>query len=303
MLSRRIQQQVRQFVALIIQPLVRLGVTPNMLTVLGLLISALTAVVLALGFLFAGGLLVLFAGIFDMFDGALARVSHTASVFGAFFDSTLDRYSECIILFGLLCYALQRPDLHDVFWPAASSLLHSEQTWVIVFIFIAAVGSLMVSYAKARAEGLGIECKTGLLARPERVVILAIGLLTGTTIWALALLAILSHVTAIQRLAHVWRITCQMPEMSGVRSIKRGPLSSPPEISSLSLPGASSVAGPAQVLDQEQDGSNSHCEAVPKAFEYGRLDLSRPTIAGASEARDTPVPTSFPPFNSGVQQE
>jgi CDP-diacylglycerol---glycerol-3-phosphate 3-phosphatidyltransferase len=296
MLSRRIQQQVRQFVEMIIQPLVRLGVTPNMLTILGLLLSALTAVVLALGFLFAGGLLVLFAGIFDMFDGALARVSHTASVFGAFFDSTLDRYSECIILFGLLCYALQRPDLHDAFWPATSSLLHSEQTWMIVFLFIAAVGSLMVSYAKARAEGLGIECKTGLLARPERVVILAIGLLTGTTIWALALLAILSHVTAIERLVYVWRNTRQMQEMSGVRSIKKESLISPPESPSLNLPPKSSVASSAQVLDEERDGRSS-------SIEPERLDLSESTIVGAGEARDTPVPTSFPPFNSGVQQE
>jgi CDP-diacylglycerol--glycerol-3-phosphate 3-phosphatidyltransferase len=290
MLSRRIQQRVRQLVAQIIQPLARLGVTPNMLTVLGLLISALTAVVLALGFLFAGGLLVLFAGIFDMFDGALARVRNTASVFGAFFDSTLDRYSEGIILFGLLCYALQRPDLHDAFWPAASSFLHSEQTGMIVFIFIAAVGSLMVSYAKARAEGLGIECKTGLLARPERVVILAIGLLTGTTVWALALLAILSHVTAIERLAYVWRITRQhqIPEMSGVRGIKRIPAKGTPT--------ASTVTSPTHVLDKEQDGNSFPIES-------GRLDLSPSTIVGASEARDTSVPTSFPPFNSGVQQE
>ena len=87
-------------------------------------------------------------------------------------------------------------------WPFAH-----EQQWMIILIFVAAVGSLMVSYAKARAEGLGLECKTGLLARPERVVILAIGLLTGTTIWALMLLAILSHVTAIERIVHVWRAT------------------------------------------------------------------------------------------------
>jgi CDP-diacylglycerol--glycerol-3-phosphate 3-phosphatidyltransferase len=78
---------------------------------------------------------------------------------------------------------------------------------MIALIFVAAVGSLLVSYAKARAEGLGLECKTGLLARPERVVILAIGLLTGTTLWALLLLASLSHFTAIERIVHVWRAT------------------------------------------------------------------------------------------------
>src|SRR5947209_2078639 len=109
MFSRRIQQRVRHFITLLIQPLARLGVSPNTLTVIGLLLSILTAVVIAQGFLLVGGLLVLFAGIFDMFDGALARVQNTATTFGAFFDSTLDRYSESIILFGLLWYVLQRP--------------------------------------------------------------------------------------------------------------------------------------------------------------------------------------------------
>ena len=162
----------------------------------------------------AGGLLVLFAGFFDMFDGAMARVLNTATTFGAFFDSTLDRYSESIILFGMLVYALQRPDLHDIFWPFAH-----EQLWMIAVIYIAVVGSLMVSYTKARAEGLGLECKTGLLARPERVVLLAIGLLSGTSIWALALLAIFSQVTAIERVVYVWRITSHAAQPSKAGSL------------------------------------------------------------------------------------
>ena len=190
---------------MLIRPLARLGVTPNTLTLIGLLLSILTAVVIAQGYLVAGGLLVLFAGIFDMFDGAMARVCNTATTFGAFFDSTLDRYSESIILLGMLVYALQRPDLHDLFWPFAH-----EQFWMITVIYITVVGSLMVSYTKARAEGLGLECKTGLLARPERVVILALGLLSGASIWALALLAVFSQVTAIERIVHVWRITSRV---------------------------------------------------------------------------------------------
>jgi CDP-diacylglycerol--glycerol-3-phosphate 3-phosphatidyltransferase len=246
MFSRRIQQRVRQLVSLIIQPLARLGITPNTLTVLGLLLSALTALVIAQGFLLVGGLVVLFAGIFDMFDGAMARVRNAATTFGAFFDSTLDRYSESIILLGLLYYALQRPDLHDRLWPASR-----EQSWMIVFIFITAVGSLMVSYAKARAEGLGLECKTGLLARPERVVILAIGLLSGTVIWALALLAILSHVTAIERIVHVWRITRRNVEKSKAKSFS------------------------SDIHTDAEDGS------AP--------DRHLPTVAGTSEARETSV--------------
>ena len=196
MFSRRIQQWGRHLVTQFIRPMARLGITPNMLTGIGLLLSLLTAVVIAQGFLFIGGLLVLLAGVFDMFDGAMARVQNTATPFGAFFDSTLDRYSESIILFGLLWNTLQRPtNFRDMLWPTSH-----EQTWMIFFIYIAIVGSLMVSYTKARAEGLGIECKVGLLARPERVVLLAIGLLFGASIWILALLAVFSNVTAVQRI-------------------------------------------------------------------------------------------------------
>lgn len=202
MFSRRIQQRARYLVTLIMKPLSGLGVTPNMLTVIGLLLSILTAIVIAQGFLFVGGLLVLFAGIFDMFDGAMARVRNAATTFGAFLDSTLDRYSEGIILFGLLFYALQHPGLQDPLWPVPH-----EQTWMIAFTYIAMVGSVMVSYTKARAEGLGLECKTGLLARPERVIILAIGLLTNTGIWALALLAVFANVTAVERILSIWRTT------------------------------------------------------------------------------------------------
>ena len=203
MFSRRIQQWGRHLVMQLIRPMARFGVTPNMLTGLGFLLSLLTAGVIAQGFLFTGGLLVVLAGVFDMFDGAMARIQHTATPFGAFFDSTLDRYSESVILFGLLWYTLQRPaNFRDMFWPTSH-----EQVWMISFIYIAIVGSLMVSYTKARAEGLGIECNVGFLARPERVVLLAIGLLFGASIWILAILAVLSHVTALERIIAIWRAT------------------------------------------------------------------------------------------------
>src|SRR5690348_18176871 len=139
MFSRRIQQRARCVVILLIQPLARLGISPNLLTGLGLLLSLVTALVIAQGYLFLGGLLVLFAGVFDMFDGAMARVRNAATTFGAFLDSTLDRYSVSIILFGLLWYTLQHPGLHDLLWPAPH-----EQTWMISLIFVSVVGSLMV---------------------------------------------------------------------------------------------------------------------------------------------------------------
>ncbi|MDQ2906586.1 MAG: CDP-alcohol phosphatidyltransferase family protein [Ktedonobacteraceae bacterium] len=263
MFSRRIQQQARRVVTFIIRPLARLGITPNTLTVIGLLLSGLTALVIAQGFLFAGGLLVLFAGIFDLFDGAMARVLRAATTFGAFFDSTLDRYSESIILFGLLYYALQRPALHDLLWPFAH-----EQFWMIALIFMVVVGSLMVSYTKARAEGLGLECKTGLLARPERVVILAIGLLTGTVVWALVVLAVFSHVTALERIVHVWRIT---PREAGVSRV--------PAFSSDAL-----------ANQQELSATDHHTPIIVRTSEPGES-------AGRS------VPTGVPPFSGGVQSE
>ena len=261
MLSRLIQQRARQLVASVMRPLARLGINPNVVTLLGLLLSILTAYVIASGSIVAGGALVLFAGIFDMFDGAMARIRNAATTFGAFLDSTLDRYSESIILGGLLYYALQRPALREALWPWAN-----EQQWMIALIFVAVVGSLMVSYAKARAEGLGLDCKTGLLVRPERVVILAIGLLTGTTIWALTLLAILSHVTAVERIIYVWRAASR-PEKS--RSAKQF-----------------SAAGLAQEAERN----------VP----------DRPRSANANEQNGSPantVPTSLPPLTGSAHHD
>lgn len=279
MFSRRIQQRVRHLVALLIRPLARSGVTPNTLTFIGLLLSIVTAVVIAQGLLVTGGLLVLFAGIFDMFDGAMARVRNIASTFGAFFDSTLDRYSESIILLGLLYYALQRPDLHDAIWPFAH-----EQPWMITVIYVAVVGSLMVSYTKARAEGLGLECKTGLLARPERVIILALGLLSGLSIWAVTLLAIFSQITAIERIVYVWRITNQTVQASA---------------------GASLVEA-----QSEKDALNSSAYAPEVLVKPNSKDMSQgqhvATVVGSNEVTEPavlPMPTSIPPFNSGVQQE
>ena len=262
---------------LLIGPLAQSGVTPNTLTVIGLLLSIVTAVVITQGFLVAGGLLVLFAGIFDMFDGAMARVNNTATTFGAFFDSTLDRYSESIILLGLLFYVLRRPDLHDLLWPFAN-----EQYWMITGMFIAVVGSLMVSYVKARAEGLGLECKTGLLARPERVVILALGLLTGLSIWAIIILAIFSQVTAIERIVYVWRTTSSATH---------------------------STTGQTLAMNEVKHLSSDALVTAQNAQDTGTGNLQMPTTVGTSEAREMressvlPVHTTMPPFNSGMQQE
>lgn len=165
-------------------------VSPNMLTVIGFVVALVVAVVLASGQLRLGGVLMILAAVFDAFDGTLARVSNRTSRFGAFLDSTLDRYSESVIFLGLLVYYFQT----------------GLQTEAILAV-VALVGSLMVSYTRARAEGLGLDIKSGLLTRVERVVILIAGLISGWMLVALWLLAILTNVTALQRIYAAWRLT------------------------------------------------------------------------------------------------
>ncbi|MGZ3602913.1 MAG: CDP-alcohol phosphatidyltransferase family protein [Ktedonobacterales bacterium] len=200
MFGARIQRAARRFAELVVRPLAALGVTPNMATFLGLLLNGLTAAVIATGHLRIGGLLLLFAGMFDMVDGALARVRDQKTTFGAFFDSTLDRYSEGLVLLGVILFALTLPAT-------------PERTWLVALTYVAGLSSLMVSYARARAESLGLDGKTGLMARPERVVLLAAGLLIGSSnwlLWTIGILAVTTTFTAIQRIVSVWRTLAQV---------------------------------------------------------------------------------------------
>ena len=168
--------------------LARAGVSPNTLTIIGLCLNALVALVLSLGHPVLGGALVLVANAFDMLDGAVARVSGKGTRFGAFLDSTVDRYAEALLYLGVLAWLFSVGD--------AASLLAG---------YLAIVGSLMVSYARARAEGLGVEGEVGWLPRPERILLLAIGLLfyqylLTPVLW---LLALLTNVTVTQRMLYV----------------------------------------------------------------------------------------------------
>ncbi len=177
--ARRVAEAVAEFLA-------RTGVTPNGLTLIGFFLNVIVAAFLAGGFLRLGGVLLLLAGAFDTLDGALARVTGLSSRFGAFLDSTLDRYSEAILLFGLSFEGMQRGD-----------------RTVVLLAFAVIIGSLMVSYCRARAEGLNLDCEVGIAPRPERVLILGLGLIVGLEIVALAILAVITHVTAVQRILHV----------------------------------------------------------------------------------------------------
>jgi len=169
--KKLIRDQLQQWIYKIINPLVRglikIGFTPNGITLTGLVLNIGVAVIFILGaeegnrgdFSYIGwaGGLVLFAGLFDMLDGQVARLGNMSSTFGALFDSVLDRYSELVLFLGI-CYYLVA---HHYFF---SSL----------FAFIALIGSMMVSYTRARSEGLGIENKGGLMQRPERIVLIAV---------------------------------------------------------------------------------------------------------------------------------
>ncbi|MDD5094662.1 MAG: CDP-alcohol phosphatidyltransferase family protein [Dehalococcoidia bacterium] len=173
----------------------RTGISPNALTIAGFLLSAVTAWVLATGHLFVGGLLVVFSAWFDMLDGALAKMIGSSTRFGAILDSTVDRLSEAALFLGLLIYYVDR-----------------HETDAIVLVYIAVAGSFMVSYIRARAEALGIQGEVGFFARPERIVLLTLGLLlTAVTSTALIvvlwILAVGTNLTALRRLLHSWQQT------------------------------------------------------------------------------------------------
>lgn len=207
----------------IIKAMIKVGITPNIVTFVGFIGNIVAAgffidAAWDLGFVDAsaditsdgqylenmkkigwGGFIILAAGLFDMMDGRLARMSGKSSLFGALWDSTLDRYSELVSLFGI-CLAFIR-------------MQDGEWFWMGVVTFAAMIGSVMVSYVRARAEGLDIDCKVGFMQRPERVVVTAVAaMITGITgnIWWLAggmiLIAVLANITAFWRIAHCYKV-------------------------------------------------------------------------------------------------
>ena len=164
------------------------GITPNALTLINLALNIGAAYVIATGHFIIGGVLVLVSGLFDLLDGALARFTKQTTKFGAILDSTVDRVSEAVILCGLLIWYI----------PQGASL-------EIVLIFAVLIGSFLVSYIRARAEGLGWQCQVGLFTRAERVIVLAIGLLINQIFIALCILVVFVFITVVQRLVYLWK--------------------------------------------------------------------------------------------------
>ncbi len=176
----------------IVSLIAKTPLTPNIITFIGFIITIGAGVLVVTEHFLAAGILVLVAGLFDMLDGALARMTNKTTRFGAILDSTLDRISEAILLIALLA----------VF---ARSGLVTES----ILSGVALVGSLLVSYIRARMEGLGVECKAGLFTRPERVIILALGLMlsqfANALLIMLAVLTFFSWFTVIERMVYAWR--------------------------------------------------------------------------------------------------
>lgn len=172
----------------------RLRVSPNVLSVIGLLAGLAAGVLFAFGKPLWGALSIVICGLFDILDGQVAKESHRKSLYGAIFDSTLDRYSEFFIYLGLAVHFRNR-------WPL----------WVVFFTFL---GSAMVSYTRARAEGLGIPCRVGFMQRAERMVLLVLAAVLGSLfqvfdqamIAAVAVIALVSNFTAFQRVFYVRNI-------------------------------------------------------------------------------------------------
>src|SRR5262245_13266201 len=167
--------------------LAKAGLSPNALTIMGFIAVSLDAVVIGLGYAQLAGLLLIVALLLDALDGAVARATRRMSAFGAVLDSTLDRWAEVAIFFGL-----------GVVLSRTGSMLD------LLFVYWAICGRLLVCYTRARAEGAGITCKEGLFTRFERMAVLIVGLITGWLSAAVGIIAVLATLTAVQRLFYVW---------------------------------------------------------------------------------------------------
>lgn len=181
---------LRKFFKGIIDPIagffLKVGLTPNSITAIGLLLAGLAAYFIATGRFTIGGLILLIGAPLDVIDGSMARQLGEPSKFGGFIDSVTDRYSELVVLLGLLIY-----------YAGNGSQLES------VLVLIAAAGSVMVSYTKARAESLGFTAKVGLLTRVERMIVMVVFLIIQHPAIALWIIAILANFTALQRILFV----------------------------------------------------------------------------------------------------
>nr|MBP7471920.1 CDP-alcohol phosphatidyltransferase family protein [Prevotella sp.] len=206
-----LQKIIYQCINPLIKGMIKIGVTPNIITFMGFVGNIIAAAFFVLAamklssdfqtdhtatfFIGWGGGIILFAGLFDMIDGRLARLGNMSSVFGALWDSTLDRYSELVSLFGIVLIFIE-----------------NDQFVMGIVTFAAMIGSVMVSYVRARAEGINLECKVGFMQRPERVVVTAVtalisGFMQSMTPLAIGMIiiAIFANMTAFWRIGYCYK--------------------------------------------------------------------------------------------------
>ena len=184
------RERFRPYLLSVARFLGRLGLSPNMVSIIGLIAYGASGLVLGMGYPAVAGWMLAVFGPLDAVDGLLAREQGRVSTFGAFLDSTVDRYAEFFLFLGLMAYLF----LHRQGGLIEAALVLSAMT-----------GSLLVSYTRARAEALGFSCKVGVLTRFERIFILAVGLIFGWIYPVLVIIAIFTHITALQRIFHVYR--------------------------------------------------------------------------------------------------
>ena len=207
-----LQQLIYKIINPLIRGMIKIGITPNFITTTGFILNVVAAGMFVYAGIYGGqndlaiigwaGGVILFAGLFDMMDGQVARIGNLSSTFGALYDSVLDRYSELVSFFGICSY-----------------LMLQGYAVEAILAFLALLGSLMVSYVRARAEGLGIECKIGFMQRPERVIVTSVGAIAcGVAAHcmgadpafdpmyiftvAIAFVALFSNITAFARIRH-----------------------------------------------------------------------------------------------------
>jgi CDP-diacylglycerol---glycerol-3-phosphate 3-phosphatidyltransferase len=192
MFTTRFEAWVRRRAEALMSAIGRVPLTPNQVSVVGLMLTFLASGLVAFGHLRYAGVVLVFAGTCDILDGALARSTKASYPYGAFLDSTLDRYAEGAIYLGIAAYFV--------------SIGGSLQRWLVLATLAALAGSFLVSYVRARAQSLGFTCETGLFARPERVVVTVVGLIFGAPVLYVVvfLLALLTNLTALQRIREVW---------------------------------------------------------------------------------------------------
>jgi CDP-diacylglycerol--glycerol-3-phosphate 3-phosphatidyltransferase len=183
MVTRQIGETLKRVLDAIVRAFAASGINPNILTFIGFSINLLAAYLFAYGWFRWAGATIFVAGIFDMADGRVARITHRVTPFGGFFDSVMDRYSDLCLLIGLLIYYGR-----------------INRYFYVSLVAVAMIGSVMVSYTRARAETLIPSCKVGFLERPERVVLIIIGALFDRMAPVLWLIAVLSNVTVIHRI-------------------------------------------------------------------------------------------------------